>query len=100
MLERERTLKTALHYCAESGDGGVSSAIVLLEAAPELVLAQDQDGYSALHLAVIAGNLALSKLLIAHGALVNMPDNEGHTPAHWATGRCIPNQHHHVYFIS
>lgn len=86
VLERERTLKTALHYCAESGEGGVTSAAVLLEAAPELVHAQDQDGYSALHLAVIAGNLPLTKLLLSHGAPVNMPDHEGHTPSHWATG--------------
>ncbi|XP_066906651.1 uncharacterized protein [Halyomorpha halys] len=85
ILERERSLKTALHYCAESGDGGVESAAALLRAAPELVYAQDQDGYTALHLAVIAGNVQLAKLLISQGADVNTADNEGHTSAHWAT---------------
>ncbi|CAH1392905.1 unnamed protein product [Nezara viridula] len=85
ILERERSLKTALHYCAESGDGGVESAAALLRAAPELVFAQDQDGYTALHLAVIAGNVQLAKLLISQGADVNTADKEGHTSAHWAT---------------
>uniref|UniRef100_T1H9E5 ANK_REP_REGION domain-containing protein n=1 Tax=Rhodnius prolixus TaxID=13249 RepID=T1H9E5_RHOPR len=83
--ERERTLKTALHYCAESGEGGVVAASALLSAAPELINVKDQDGYSALHLAVIAGNLSLAKLLLSQGADVNSADNEGHTPAHWAT---------------
>ncbi|XP_014247327.1 ankycorbin [Cimex lectularius] len=83
--ERERSLKTALHYCAESGDGGVKSAQALLDASPQLVSSQDQDGYSPLHLAVIAGNIPLARLLLSRGAPVNAPDNEGHTPAHWAT---------------
>ncbi|KAK9498035.1 hypothetical protein O3M35_003920 [Rhynocoris fuscipes] len=83
--ERERTLKTALHYCAESGEGGVIAAGALLKAAPELINLKDQDGYTALHLAVIAGNLSLTKLLLSHRADINSADNEGHTAAHWAT---------------
>lgn len=62
------------------------AASALLSAAPELINVKDQDGYSALHLAVIAGNLSLAKLLLSQGADVNSADNEGHTPAHWATG--------------
>lgn len=55
-------------------------------AAPELVEGQDEDGFTPLHLAVIAGNLSLVTFLLANKADVNAVDNEKHTVVHWATG--------------
>lgn len=82
--ERDRTLKSALHYCAENATAGCAE--VVLGAAPELLDARDEDGYSTLHLAVIAGNCPLIRLLLARGADVNCLDNERHSVVHWATG--------------
>lgn len=83
--ERDRTLKTPLHYCVENSNTNCAEAI--LKIAPELVNAQDENGYCPLHLAVIAGNKPLIKLLIAKGADINMRDNEGHSAVHWAIGK-------------
>lgn len=83
--DRDRTLKTPLHYCAENANTGCAEAI--LRVAPELLDAKDEDGYSALHLAVIAGNKLLLRLLISRGANVNALDNEKHSAVHWATGK-------------
>ncbi|KAG8272898.1 Ankyrin repeat [Homalodisca vitripennis] len=82
--ERDRTLKSALHYCAENST--VQCAETVLTAAPELLDARDEDGYTTLHLAVIAGNCPLIRLLLARGADVNCLDNERHSVVHWATG--------------
>ncbi|KAL1110461.1 hypothetical protein AAG570_007991 [Ranatra chinensis] len=87
--ERERSLKSALHYCCESGEAGARCAAALVSVAPHLVPLKDQDGYTALHLAVIAGNLPLIRLLISKGAHIDAVDNEGHTSVHWATGKYI-----------
>ncbi|XP_063232141.1 uncharacterized protein LOC134536319 [Bacillus rossius redtenbacheri] len=81
--ERDRTLKTALHYCAEAAD--TACAELLLARAPDLAAAADEDGYTPLHLAVIAGNSALLRLLLARGADVNSLDGERHSVVHWAT---------------
>lgn len=83
-LERDRTGKTALHYCAEQA--GPAAAAPLLQVAPQLLDAKDLDGYSALTLAVIAGNRALVRYLLARGADVDAQDNEKHSVVHWATG--------------
>lgn len=45
---RDRTLRSALHYCMDAGTGGAVAA-----AAPELVNAPDAEGHTPLHLAVI-----------------------------------------------
>ncbi|KAL1460798.1 hypothetical protein WDU94_012744 [Cyamophila willieti] len=81
--ERDRTRKTVLHYCAENTS--LSCAETILEVAPDLIEAADEDGYTPLHLAAIAGNVPLIHTLLAHRANVNSQDNEGHSVVHWAT---------------
>jgi len=83
-LARDRTGKTALHYCCEQA--GPSTAALLLAAAPSLLDARDQDGYAPLTLSVIAGNRTLVRYLLARGADVNTADAEHHSVVHWATG--------------
>lgn len=56
-------------------------------AAPELIETRDEDGFTPLHLAVIAGNTQLVTFLLANGADVFSVDNEKHTVVHWATGK-------------
>ncbi|XP_072391834.1 uncharacterized protein [Diabrotica undecimpunctata] len=56
----------------------------MVMAAPELVDGRDEDGFTPLHLAVIAGNMQLVTFLLANGANVNAVDNEKHTVVHWA----------------
>ncbi|KAL2717814.1 ankycorbin-like isoform X1 [Vespula squamosa] len=79
---RDRTLRSALHYCMDAGTGGAVAS-----AAPELVNAPDAEGHTPLHLAVIAGDTQLVAVLLANGADVNAKDLEGHSVLHWATGR-------------
>lgn len=55
-------------------------------AAPDLVGSHDEDGFTPLHLAVIAGNMPLVTFLLANKADVNAVDSEKHTVVHWATG--------------
>ncbi|KAK2575439.1 hypothetical protein KPH14_011177 [Odynerus spinipes] len=77
---RDRTLRSALHYCMDAGTGGAVAS-----AAPELVNAADSEGHTPLHLAVIAGDTQLVAVLLANGADVNAKDLEGHSVLHWAT---------------
>lgn len=78
-------MKTALHYCAESAS--LTCADIFLSVAADLVDARDEDGYTPLHLAVIAGNRPLIKFLLSQNADVNSLDHERHSVVHWATGR-------------
>lgn len=59
----------------------------ILNADLSLITAKDEDGYTALHLATIAGNKAVVKYLLSKGADIHAKDNEDHTVVHWATGR-------------
>ncbi|XP_043475374.1 ankycorbin isoform X2 [Leptopilina heterotoma] len=77
---RDRTLRSALHYCMDAGTGGAVAS-----AAPELVNHPDSEGHTPLHLAVIAGDTQLVAVLLANGADVNAKDFEGHSVLHWAT---------------
>jgi ankyrin repeat protein len=60
---------------------------MILTAAADLVDARDEDGYTPLHLAVIAGNKPLIKFLLSKNADVNSLDYERHSVVHWATGK-------------
>ena len=58
-----------------------------MKAEPSLLNEKDEEGYTPLHLAVIAGNGDIVKFLIQQGADINAVDNEMHSAIHWATGR-------------
>ena len=60
---------------------------MLLEKDKSIIDLKDEQGYTALALAVIAGNMNLLKLLIQEGADIDCVDNEGHKLAHWAAGK-------------
>ena len=79
----DRTGKTALHYCAENTSPDVAQ--LLLKSDAGLVNQPDEEGYTPLHLAVIAGNRIMLRYLLDHGAEVNLLDNERHSVVHWAT---------------
>jgi 26S proteasome non-ATPase regulatory subunit 10 len=80
-------MKTALHYCAESAS--ITCADIILSVARDLVDARDEDGYTPIHLAVIAGNRPLIKFLLSNNSDVNSLDYERHSVVHWATGKCM-----------
>ena len=82
---RDSSGKTALHYCVENETPNIASAVI--DEDSDIINMQDNDGYSALHLAIIAGNQPLVELLLKKGADVAAVDNEGHTTIHWATGK-------------
>ncbi|EFA06237.1 hypothetical protein TcasGA2_TC009087 [Tribolium castaneum] len=86
LLTRDRTGKTPLHYCSTSDNiCAAQAADLIVMAAPDLVESHDDDGFTPLHLAVIAGNMPLVTFLLANKADVNAMDNEKHTVVHWAT---------------
>lgn len=72
------------------------AADLLVMAAPDLVEKRDADGFTPLHLAVIAGNMPLVTFLLANQADVHAVDNEKHTVVHWAAGN---NRHFLLYSI-
>ncbi|XP_045163885.2 ankycorbin-like isoform X5 [Mercenaria mercenaria] len=74
--------KTALHHCADNLE--TQCAEMLLEKDSAILEVQDEQGYTALALAVLVGNVNLIKLLLEKGADIGTDDNEGHKLAHWA----------------
>lgn len=96
LFERDRSGKSALHYSSTSDNiRAAQAADLLVMAAPDLIETHDEDGFTPLHLAVIAGNMQLVTFLLANNADVNALDNEKHTVVHWATGKSSL----HTYFI-
>lgn len=55
--------KTALHWTANNPDS--TTAQVLLELAPTAINLRDNDGRTALHLAVAAGNMPVMETLVS-----------------------------------
>jgi ankyrin repeat protein len=49
-----------------------------------LVNRKDEEGYTPLHLAVVGGQTAVVRLLLARGAAPDSLDNERHSAVHWA----------------
>lgn len=83
--ERDRTGKTALHYCAENSNLNCVDQLLSVAGDSALIDVPDEDGYTALHLAVISGNNGLVRYLVNKGADLRAFDNEKHSPVHWAT---------------
>ena len=81
---RDMNGRTALHHCVENAD--TSCAELLLKTDPSLLSTTDGEGLTPLHMAVIAGNVPLIRLLLKRGASLQCRDQEEHTVAHWATG--------------
>ena len=73
---------TSLHIISEKESIACVDKILGLQ--PELLNKKDDEGYTPLHLAVIAGNKPVIKYLISRGADVNAVDNERHSALHWA----------------
>ena len=59
----DRTAKTALHYCAENQNTACLDQI--LDVSPSLLEQADNEGYTPLHLAVIAGNTLVIRFVDA-----------------------------------
>ena len=68
-------VKLTLHYCVENNE--VKIAQLILEAEPGLLNKVDNEDYSALQLAVIAGNTPLINFFISEGADLASADKEG-----------------------
>ncbi|KAK3597127.1 hypothetical protein CHS0354_038046 [Potamilus streckersoni] len=80
--------KTALHYCADNLE--TQCAEMLLEADTTLLNIQDEQMYTPMHMAVLAGNENLLKLLIERGADIHCLDENYHTLVHLATASGHP----------
>ena len=61
----------------------------LLALQPELLDRRDDEGYTPLHLAVIAGNRSVIKLLLKLGAKVNIVENDSHLLPQWTIGKLL-----------
>ncbi|XP_047736963.1 ankyrin repeat domain-containing protein 26 [Hyalella azteca] len=81
--DRDRTGKTALHYCTDNPTLACIDQVVAAD--PRLLSAREEDGHTPLHLATIAGNRVVAKYLLTRGADINALDDEKHTAIHWAT---------------
>ncbi|KAK0050334.1 E3 ubiquitin-protein ligase Topors [Biomphalaria pfeifferi] len=83
VANKDKFRRCALHHCAENTD--TRCAEYILRSIPSLMTCADEEGLTPLHMAVIAGNIPLIKLLLKRGANLKAVDNEKHTVAHWAT---------------
>lgn len=70
----------AIHGC-------VKAISTLLKVCPnkELLNVSNDDGHTALHLAVMSGNAVVTRMLVIAGASLDARDRTGETPLHKAT---------------
>ena len=73
---------SSLHCISEKESIACVDRILAVQ--PDLLNKKDDEGYTPLHLAVIAGNRPVIKYLISRRAEVNAVDNERHSALHWA----------------
>ncbi|CAF3287761.1 unnamed protein product [Rotaria sp. Silwood2] len=75
--------RTALHYCCDHKN--IDCACLLLQAENSIINIKDNEGFTALHLACLNGNLIMVKYFCEQGADVTLVDNELHSLIHWIT---------------
>ncbi|CAF3420324.1 unnamed protein product [Rotaria socialis] len=78
--------RTALHYCCEHET--IDCAKILLENESiknSIINRQDNEGFSALHLACLNGNAVMVKYLCEQQGDVKLVDYESHSIFHWVT---------------
>ncbi|KAJ4404328.1 hypothetical protein N0V82_010523 [Gnomoniopsis sp. IMI 355080] len=83
--------ETAMHLAAVNLPEGAGKVLKnLARARPELVLAKDDEGFTALHLAALEGGLEEVELLRSLGADILSTNDQGCTPLHLAAegGHC------------
>ena len=74
-----------MHHCAENIDPDIAE--LLLTSDKRILDRKDKEGFTTLHLGVIASNRKLLECLLSNGADVNAVDKDGHNCIHWATGQ-------------
>lgn len=65
-------------------DGDLAKVQTIITNAPRQVYAVDEDSMTTVHLAVIAGNVEILKLLYENGASLEKQNVNGETPLHYA----------------
>ncbi|CAF1170162.1 unnamed protein product, partial [Didymodactylos carnosus] len=73
---------TALHYCKLITEQNIFDSI--LRSNGMLINAQNRDGHTPLHDAVIVDNISFAHYLLVHGADPTITDKDGNTPLHLA----------------
>ena len=91
--EADALERTALFYCVENID---TQCLKLLIDAKAGLDSQDKNKYTALHLAVIAGNKVIVEYLVKNGADVNILDADKHSVIHWVV---VCGQFHLLDFL-
>nr|XP_026487633.1 ankyrin-3-like [Vanessa tameamea] len=82
--QHDAFMRTALHYAAEQGYGGIIKLI--LEAGGKIDVASG-DGLTSLHIAVMRNHKDIVVQLLAAGSHVNYKSHEKTTPLHFAAAR-------------
>jgi ankyrin repeat protein len=65
-------------------DGKIEKVRTILDMKPDLLEAKKENGMTAIHEAVYAGNLEMVKVLVARNANINAKKEGGYTPLHIA----------------
>lgn len=79
---KDRTGKNAIHYCAENQN--ITCIEQIISKDHDLVNLKDNDGYTALQLSVMTGNIPMIKFLLSHKASIHTLDNDQLSLMHWA----------------
>ena len=73
---------TALHYCKHLSD--TTNCPIILEKNPNSINAQNRDGQTPLHDAILCNNISFAKYLLDNSADINLKNKDGNTPLHLA----------------
>ena len=98
--ERASRLKREADLRRYAGLGLYAEARRLLKAADVDVHGADENGWNALHEAARAGDRALAKLLVDHGADASIETSAGDTAHDWAHDEHGPDHPVTAYFAS